>query len=157
MGEPRWVLGFDGECPFCREVAARVAWVGEGRIAVRSLQDPEVAGWRKHALGDLAAWTPTLFLIRGKRINAWTGRRLVLRLAWTIGLRRALLLAEQLALLCRREANTRLESSRWRLPSWVQRVVFMLRLLVSGGLRLPVAQLADTGLGSCSNKPMTQE
>lgn len=96
MAEPTWVLGFDGDCLTCRQLAEEVARLANGRLAVRSLRAPEVAAWRARALGPDAPWAPTLLRVQGARVEAWTGRRLAWQLARLLGPSRALALAERL-------------------------------------------------------------
>jgi hypothetical protein len=56
----RLVLGFDGGCSACGELARRI---GEttSKLEVRSLHDPRVEEWRRKALGEDAPLVPTLF------------------------------------------------------------------------------------------------
>lgn len=99
MARSLWILGFDGDCLTCRQLAEEVARLANGRLAVRSLRDPEVAAWRARALGPDAPWAPTLFRVEGERVEAWTGRRLAWQLARLLGPSRALALAERLVAL----------------------------------------------------------
>ena len=99
MAEPTWVLGFDGDCLTCRQLAEEVARLANGRLAVRSLREPEVVAWRARALGADAPWAPTLLRVQGARVEAWTGRRLAWHLARLLGPSRALALAERLVAL----------------------------------------------------------
>lgn len=49
MAGPLWILGFDGDCLTCRQLAEEVARLAGGRLEVRSLRVPEVAAWRAGA------------------------------------------------------------------------------------------------------------
>jgi hypothetical protein len=73
----RLVLGFDGGCFTCADLAQRIEERLEGKIEVKSLHDPQVVEWRKQALGKLTLLTPMLFEIDGDRIASWSG--------WQIG------------------------------------------------------------------------
>jgi len=77
----RWVLGFDGGCSECNELARRIAALSEGRVEIKSLNLAEVAAWREQALGSNVPWTPTLFAIKGGDVQAWTGSAMTWRLA----------------------------------------------------------------------------
>lgn len=52
-----------------------------GRLAARSLREPEVQTWRQRTLGADAPWAPALFRVTGDSVRAWTGRGL----AWRLG------------------------------------------------------------------------
>jgi hypothetical protein len=70
------VLGFDGGCSACGELARRI---GEttSKLEVRSLHDPRVVEWRRKALGEDAPLIPTLFEVgESEEVRAWTGWRL---------------------------------------------------------------------------------
>ncbi|MCX2728608.1 hypothetical protein OO015_14045 [Thermomicrobium sp. 4228-Ro] len=92
----QWILAYDGACGRCRAIAERVVALGGGRLAARSLREPEVAAWRERALGARAPWEPVLFAVAGDRLQAYTGRRLVLELVRLLGVRRGLALASEL-------------------------------------------------------------
>jgi len=53
----RLVLGFDGGCSACGELARRIEERLSGRLEVLSLHDPRVEEWRKRALGEGAPWS----------------------------------------------------------------------------------------------------
>jgi hypothetical protein len=55
------------------------------RLEVRSLHDPQVEHWRRHALGENAAWGPTLIEIKGTKVEAWTGSRMGIALGNRLG------------------------------------------------------------------------
>ena len=87
-GEPsgrRLVLGFDGGCGACGELARRIEEGVGGRLEVISLDDPRVEKWRGKALGEDAPWVPTLFEIDGDQVRAWTGKRMGLKLGRLLG------------------------------------------------------------------------
>lgn len=77
----RWVLGFDGGCIACTDLARRIEALSEGRLTARHLREPEVHRWRMQTLGVDAPWTPTLFAVAEGRVRAW--RRL--GMAWQLG------------------------------------------------------------------------
>ena len=85
-GIRKLVLGFDGGCATCGDLAERIsARVGD-RLEVRSLHHPQVEHWREKALGKDAPWAPTLLEVGGAReVRAWTGPRMALRLACALG------------------------------------------------------------------------
>lgn len=80
------VLGFDAGCATCSDVAKRIEERLGDKIEVRSLHHPQVKHWRERALGADATWAPTLFEVGGVReVRAWTGPRMAVRLARTLG------------------------------------------------------------------------
>ncbi len=81
----RLVLGFDGGCSACSELARRIEERLAGKLEVLSLREPEVEEWRKKALGEDAPLVPTLFEIRGPEVRAWTRWRLGARLGRFLG------------------------------------------------------------------------
>ncbi len=85
QGDKQLVLGFDAGCFTCSDLAARIEDRVGDRLAVRNLNDPEVQGWRKEALGEDAKWAPTLFHIEDDRIQAWAGWRMGWALSRAIG------------------------------------------------------------------------
>lgn len=81
------VLGFDGGCATCGDLAERISQSVGDRLEVRSLHHPQVEHWRRQALGKDAPWAPTLFEVGGVReVRAWTGSRMAVRLALALGL-----------------------------------------------------------------------
>lgn len=92
-----WFLGYDGNCPRCAGIQELVFDVADGVISTVNLHDPVVVAWRRDALGENPPWTPTLFRLRDGRVEAWTGKKMAVRLASLIGPRRAWQLAEGLA------------------------------------------------------------
>jgi predicted DCC family thiol-disulfide oxidoreductase YuxK len=82
----RLILGFDGGCATCSDLAERISEQAGTRLEVRSLHHPQVEHWRERALGKDAPWAPTLFQIGGVRgVRAWTGPGMALRLARALG------------------------------------------------------------------------
>lgn len=86
----RLVLGYDGGCSACEELARRIEEQLTGRLEVRNLCDPRVEEWRKKTLGENAPLAPTLFEVRKNRdreeaIQAWTGWRLAANLGRYLG------------------------------------------------------------------------
>jgi len=85
-GARKLVLGFDGGCTMCSDVAERISERVGDKLEVRSLYHPQVEYWREQALGKDAPWAPTLFEIGGAReVRAWTGLRMAVRLARALG------------------------------------------------------------------------
>lgn len=85
-GVRRLVLGFDGGCATCSDLAQKISQGVGDRLEVRSLHHPQVEHWREKALGKDAPWVPTLFEVGGAgEVRAWTGSRLALRLALVLG------------------------------------------------------------------------
>jgi hypothetical protein len=81
----RLVLGFDGGCGTCLELAKKIdERVGE-KLEVQNLRDPQLMEWRKQALGEDAPWAPTLFEVDGSKVRAWTGVKLGLVLSRRLG------------------------------------------------------------------------
>lgn len=81
----RLVLGFDGGCSACGELARRI---GEttSKLEVCSLHEPRVEEWRKKALGQDPPLVPTLFEVGGPdEVRAWTGWRLGAALGRLLG------------------------------------------------------------------------
>lgn len=88
--DTRLVLGYDGGCSACGELARRIADQLSGRLEVRNLLDPRVEEWRKKTLGANTPLTPTLFEVRKGRdqqevVRAWTGWRLGANLGRFLG------------------------------------------------------------------------
>lgn len=79
------VLGFDAGCLTCSGLARRIGERVGDKLEVRSLRDPQVEKWRKEALGEGAPWAPTLFEVRGARVEAWTGWRMGVNLGRLLG------------------------------------------------------------------------
>lgn len=70
----RLVLGYDGRCSACGELARRIEEQLAGRLEVRNLRDPLVKEWRKKTLGEGAPLAPTLFEVRKDRDREEVGR-----------------------------------------------------------------------------------
>lgn len=82
----RLILGFDGGCATCSDLAERISQGAGDKLEVRSLHNPQVEHWRERALGKDASWAPTLFEVGGVgEIRAWTGTRIAVRLARALG------------------------------------------------------------------------
>lgn len=82
----RLVLGFDGGCSACSELARRIEERLAGKIEVLSLHEPRVEEWREKTLGEDAPLVPTLFEVRGQEVvRAWTGWRLGANLGRFLG------------------------------------------------------------------------
>jgi hypothetical protein len=83
--DKRLVLGFDGGCYACGELARRIEDRLAGKLEILSLHEPQAEEWRKKALGEDAPLVPTLFEVRGPEVRAWTGWRLGASLARFLG------------------------------------------------------------------------
>lgn len=82
----RLVLGFDGGCSACGELARRIEERLAGRLEVCNLREPLIQEWCKKALGEDLPLTPTLFEVRGQEVvRAWTGWRLGANLGRFLG------------------------------------------------------------------------
>lgn len=85
-GVRRLVLGYDGGCTACGDLAERISAKVGDRLEVRSLHHPQVEHWREQALGKDAPWAPILFEVGGaSEVRAWRGPRMAVRLARTLG------------------------------------------------------------------------
>jgi hypothetical protein len=84
--ERRLVLGFDAGCMTCSDLARRIEEMVSDKLEVRSLHDPQMAHWRKQAMGEEAPWAPTLVEVEPDGVEVWTGRRMGLVLASKLGL-----------------------------------------------------------------------
>lgn len=85
-GVRKLVLGFDGGCARCSDLAGRISQSVGDRLEVRSLRHPQVEHWRERTLGKDAPWAPTLFEVGGSgELRAWTGPKMAVRLAWALG------------------------------------------------------------------------
>ncbi|MCX2728099.1 Tat (twin-arginine translocation) pathway signal sequence domain-containing protein [Thermomicrobium sp. 4228-Ro] len=132
----QWILASDGACGRCRAIAERVVALGGGRLAARSLRDPAVAAWRERALGPEAPWEPVLLAVAGDRLQAYTGRRLVLQLVRLLGVRRGLALASELRALAP-PAGAGPALTRRRVLGRLAGLGTALGLLASGKLAVP--------------------
>jgi predicted DCC family thiol-disulfide oxidoreductase YuxK len=86
QGARRLVLGFDGGCAACSDLARRISERVGDKLEVRSLHHPQVEHWRGQALGENAPWAPTLFEVGGaKGVRVWTGPRMAVKLTRVLG------------------------------------------------------------------------
>lgn len=81
----RLVIGYDGGCFTCSDLAERVEGRLKGRIEVRNLRDSQVQEWHRVALGENVPLAPTLFEMKGKEVRAWTGWKLGANLSRFLG------------------------------------------------------------------------
>lgn len=81
----RWILAFDGSCSSCRGISEALAKACGPLIDVLPLRHPDVETLRLRALGAQPPWAATLLLVTGDEVQAWTGRRMALRLARVLG------------------------------------------------------------------------
>lgn len=91
-----WVLAFDAACVTCRQLTRIVARECGDKLAVRPLDDEEVARWRVEAFGANPPWMPTLIRIGDGRVRAWTGPGAAIQLIWRLGPRAAVRLLRTL-------------------------------------------------------------
>jgi hypothetical protein len=84
----RYLL-FDSGCSLCTELAEQIETLSEGKLAVRSLRDPQVQVWRTEALGPDAPWAPTLLAVEGEQVRGWTGFPMAGQLLWLLGPRKS--------------------------------------------------------------------
>lgn len=89
-----WFLGYDGSCSTCASMAQDIDGLAGDKIRLVNLRAANVAEWRRQALSPTASWAPTLFRVRGERVEAWTGHSLIARLAILLGPLRAWKVAE---------------------------------------------------------------
>ena len=81
-------LLFDPGCGVCTSLASEIERIAGGRLAARSLADPEMTQQLERARPN-TRWEPTLLEIRDESVTAHTGRMLGWRLISVLGLRRA--------------------------------------------------------------------
>jgi hypothetical protein len=84
-GEGRLILGYDGGCSACSELAGRIEEKVGGKLEVLSLHDPLMANWREEALGGDAPWVPTLVEVGGEKAKVWVGWRMGVALIRRLG------------------------------------------------------------------------
>lgn len=83
--ETRWVLGFDGGCCACSDIAKQIVDLSRGRMSAASLRSCMLLKWREQTLGADAPWLSTLFAVEGEQVRAWTGPGLAWHLARQLG------------------------------------------------------------------------
>lgn len=86
-GQGKLILGFDGGCMTCSDLAKRIEEKVGDKLEIRSLHDPQMENWREQTLGEDAPWAPTLVEVGGVRgAQAWTGAGMAVRLGRALGL-----------------------------------------------------------------------
>lgn len=91
MDTTTWILAFDASCCQCRRLAEQVERVGDGRLDIKPLEDPEVRAWRAQVFGDQPPHAPTLIRVAdGGAVSAWTGPAMAVRTAARLGARSTL-------------------------------------------------------------------
>jgi hypothetical protein len=126
-----WLLAFDAGCKACSDVIGRIrAQVGD-RLAVAALGEPRIRELRCRALGERPPFAPTLIMVDGDRVRAWTGPRLSARLARLLGPARSI--AVMRALNC---ADVVVNGDRRSLLKAVP-LAALAAFVVSGGLAAP--------------------
>lgn len=88
--DARWVLAFDSSCGVCQSTSSKVAHACDHQLEVLPLSDAEVERWRTTVYGENPPWAPTLFLLCGSTVRAWTGRSMAIQMVRAIGLRSSL-------------------------------------------------------------------
>lgn len=88
--QTRWVLAYDAACGSCSRLSARIARACDGKLETSPLSDAQVKQWRSESLGAEPPWEPTLIRVGPDRVEAWTGRSIVLQLVRHLGLRSSL-------------------------------------------------------------------
>ncbi|MFE9611486.1 bacteriocin fulvocin C-related protein [Streptomyces sp. NPDC006012] len=83
----RWMLAFDASCGTCRKVASTIESSCRQRLEIVPLDRPDVADWRRTALGENAPWKPTLLKVEGDAARAWTGALMGVALTRRLGVR----------------------------------------------------------------------
>lgn len=89
-----WFLGFDATCGAGSNYSDFIDQGSDGIVAAVSLHEPMVRDWIEQTSGSTTSLRPTLFRVRGEKIEAWTGHGLFLRLTQVLGPKRAWRLAE---------------------------------------------------------------
>ncbi|GIF78511.1 bacteriocin fulvocin C-related protein [Asanoa siamensis] len=84
-GDQSLILAFDASCGTCRQLAQTVSSECRTELDVRPLDDEDVRGWRRQALGDDPPRVPTLMKLSGAEVRAWTGTRMAVRLVRHLG------------------------------------------------------------------------
>jgi len=107
-----------------------------------------VAAWREQVLGARAPWEPVLLAVAGDRLQAYTGRRLVLQLVRLLGVRRGLALASELGTLASPVARGPVLTRRRALRR-LAGLGTALGLLASGKVAVPGGAHAQ-GAGRCA-------
>ena len=80
-----YVLGFDADCSFCKEVAEEIRDRFGEHLELRDLRESEMTEWRREALGENPAWTPVLVKVSHEKVSLYSGYRLGLTLASRLG------------------------------------------------------------------------
>ncbi|MFF3755239.1 bacteriocin fulvocin C-related protein [Streptomyces sp. NPDC002018] len=145
--DARWILAFDASCATCRKVSDAVARASGDRLDVLPLSHPEVQQLRERGLGKDAPWRPTLLLVRGSTLRAWTGPTLGLHLVRCLGPRSTVRVLQALGDLKRVGGHAPSEPTAYR-PSRMGRAQF---------LRLGAGVVAGAGLVLAGRTPAVAE
>jgi len=84
----RWILGFDGMCHACTDMARQVEEIAGGKLTVKSLHSQQMLTWRQQALGEHPPRIPTLLAVDGDTVRAWTHIAMGVQLARLVGPRK---------------------------------------------------------------------
>ncbi|MFC9843848.1 bacteriocin fulvocin C-related protein [Streptomyces sp. NPDC060223] len=141
-----WILAFDADCRFCGEVVDRVRVSVDGTLTTAGLTEPRIRGLRARALGEGAAWAPTLLAVNGGQVRAWTGTALSLRLARLLGPADSLRVARAL-----RDLDALRPPSRRGILKAVPGLALG-TFLVTGGLAASPAQAVTRARGSKASR-----
>ncbi|GDY31987.1 hypothetical protein [Gandjariella thermophila] len=83
--QTRWVLAFDASCRACWWLSRLVSRTSGGKLEVRPLADQDVREWRDRALGAGAVQRPTLIMVDGPDVVAWTGASMAVKVMRHLG------------------------------------------------------------------------
>ena len=153
------VLGFDGECFSCSDLARRVRGTVGDTLTVRSLGDPQVRRWREETLGEDAPWAPTLFEVGAGRIRAWTGVRMGLALSRALGPTatwRVMQALGEVGAAPKTEASRLGPISRGRFLKGVGGAAVAMSVL-SGGALFPSAASAEVTSGTAEQRTLAKQ
>jgi len=139
----RWVLGFDGGCGTCSQLAKELVALSGDKLTAKSLRSPEVRGWREKAGGSDGPWVPTLFAVSGEHVQAWTGLALCARLALLLGPGRTWVIARRVGELVSPEVGTATLARRHVVTTAFKGAAVGLALLASGRPLAPLAVVAQ--------------
>ncbi|WP_125728252.1 bacteriocin fulvocin C-related protein [Kibdelosporangium aridum] len=92
----QWILAFDADCHFCRDVIDRIQASANGALTIAGLKERHIQELRERVLGQEPVWAPTLLAVDGENVRAWTGAALSVRMARLLGVRGSLRVASAL-------------------------------------------------------------
>jgi hypothetical protein len=133
--DTRLLLAYDATCGTCRAISWEVARASADRLNVVPLGRPDVREWRERALGSHAPWVPTLLLVRGEDVRAWTGLAMAPILIRRLGPRHTLAVVHALGRLR--------HDGRRSLPRLAVGAATAAQLLLTGKAPIPAAREND--------------